>query len=62
MPSWARLVSHVTMMKVIYDFIVRSTSSSESTIMRVDSHQIGRHLKNVEVGDGAGGTSNLLLN
>jgi uncharacterized LabA/DUF88 family protein len=61
MPSRPRLVSHVTMMKVIYDFIVRSTSSSESTIMRVESRQIGRHLKNVEVGDGAGGTSNLLL-
>jgi hypothetical protein len=29
--------------------------------MRVDSRQTGRHLKNVEVGDGAGGTSNLLL-
>lgn len=60
-PSRPRLVSHVTMMKVIYDFIVRSSSSSESSIMRVESRQIGRHLKNVEVGDGAGGTSNLLL-
>jgi len=53
-PSQSRLVSHVTMMKVICDFITRSAAK------RVSSRDVGRHLKNVDVGDGIGGTTNLL--
>jgi len=57
--SGPRLVSHITMMKVIYDFILRSYE--ETSTRRVESRQVGRHLKNVEIGDETGGTTNLLL-
>jgi len=56
--SGPRLVSHITMMKVIYDFLLRSYE--ETSTRRVESRQVGRHLKNVEIGDENGGTTNLL--
>jgi hypothetical protein len=49
-----QLVSSVTMMKVILDFIDQSGSKY------VSSRDIGRHLKNVEMGDGEGGSTTML--
>jgi len=49
-----RLVSSVTMMKLIHDFIEQAEKK------QVSSRDIGRYLKNVEMGDGQGGTTNML--